>query len=258
MDESSVSAPESEVQATAPTEFTIDELAARSGVPSRTIRYYQSEGALPPPERRGRVARYDEDHLERLRLISELQARGLSLGLIRDLLQRTAPGSLSVVEWLGLTERLAVPWLDDRPTEVTQDELISRLGADSLGMLDRLVDAGLLRRRAEGDFHVPSPALLDMLGELDRAGIDPDTSLKAAGVIRRHLAGGVDEVVQLIMARLGQGFGRRHGPLELSQAVDALRPVATRAVLLIFEQEVERSLRAAGWPPNEGDRVEAS
>ncbi len=58
MDESSVGAPESEVQATAATEFTIDELSARSGIPSRTIRYYQSEGALPPPERRGRVARY--------------------------------------------------------------------------------------------------------------------------------------------------------------------------------------------------------
>ena len=51
-----------------------------------------------------------------------------------------------MVEWLGLTERLAVPWLDDRPTEVTQDELISRLGANSLGMLDRLVDAGVLEK----------------------------------------------------------------------------------------------------------------
>ncbi len=82
--------------------------------------------------------------------------------------------------------------------------------------------------------------------------------MKVAGVIRRHLASGVDEVVQLIMARAGHGFGRRHGPLELSQAVDALRPVATRAVLLIFEQEVERSLRAAGWPPDERERVQAS
>ena len=32
-----------------PGEYTIDELAARSGVPSRTIRFYQAKGVLPPP-----------------------------------------------------------------------------------------------------------------------------------------------------------------------------------------------------------------
>ena len=40
--------------------YTIDELAAVARVPSRTIRFYQSKGALMPPEIRGRLAIYSE------------------------------------------------------------------------------------------------------------------------------------------------------------------------------------------------------
>ena len=67
-------------------QYTIDELASESGVPSRTIRFYQSKGTLPPPKRRGRVAYYSAGHLDRLHVISELQDRGLRLDAIRDAL----------------------------------------------------------------------------------------------------------------------------------------------------------------------------
>src|SRR3954447_4763659 len=66
-------------------EFTIDELASAASVPSRTIRFYQSRGALMPPEVRGRVAYYGRSHLERLKLIAQLQDRGLRIDTIRDL-----------------------------------------------------------------------------------------------------------------------------------------------------------------------------
>jgi len=39
-------------------EYTIDDLAAVSRVPSRTIRFYQSKGALQSPKIKGRVAFY--------------------------------------------------------------------------------------------------------------------------------------------------------------------------------------------------------
>ena len=50
--------------------YTIDQLAAHTGVPSRTIRFYQSRGALPAPVRRGRKAYYGPTHVERLELIA--------------------------------------------------------------------------------------------------------------------------------------------------------------------------------------------
>src|SRR5690606_19593317 len=42
--------------------MTIDELAAQTGVPTRTIRFYQARGALMRPEIRGRVAYYGDAH----------------------------------------------------------------------------------------------------------------------------------------------------------------------------------------------------
>ena len=76
--------------------YTIDELAHAAGLPSRTVRHYQSEGTLPPPRRAGRVAFYGPQHLERLRLIGRLQDRGLRLDAIRDALREVERGHLSL------------------------------------------------------------------------------------------------------------------------------------------------------------------
>jgi DNA-binding transcriptional MerR regulator len=63
-------------------EWTLRELAAESGVPERTIRFYISKGILDPPLRGGRGAAYGPDHLTRLKEIRGLQAKGLMLAEI--------------------------------------------------------------------------------------------------------------------------------------------------------------------------------
>ena len=68
-------------------ELRIEELAARSGVRIDTIRFYQGRGLLPAPRREGRIALYGDAHLARLRRIRELLADGLSLNLIRRVLE---------------------------------------------------------------------------------------------------------------------------------------------------------------------------
>ncbi|HZB71620.1 MAG TPA: MerR family transcriptional regulator, partial [Acidimicrobiales bacterium] len=69
-------------------DLSVDQLAERAGVTVRTIRFYQSEGLLPLPGRHGREARYGPAHVERLDLIADLQARGLRLHAIAELLDR--------------------------------------------------------------------------------------------------------------------------------------------------------------------------
>jgi DNA-binding transcriptional MerR regulator len=81
-----------------PTEYTIDELATATRVPSRTIRFYQSEGALPKPTIKGRVAYYGPAHVERLAQITALQDRGLQIKAIRDVLTRAERGEFSLQE----------------------------------------------------------------------------------------------------------------------------------------------------------------
>ena len=69
-------------------QYTVDDIAERTGLTARTIRSYQTQELLPAPERHGRVAYYDDSHLERLEKIAELKEDGLSLASIQDLLTR--------------------------------------------------------------------------------------------------------------------------------------------------------------------------
>lgn len=64
------------------------ELAARGGTPVPTVKYYFREGLLPAGERVGATrARYDESHVQRLRLIRALvEVAGMGLGDVRDVL----------------------------------------------------------------------------------------------------------------------------------------------------------------------------
>jgi len=59
--------------------YRVEQLAAACDVSVDTVRYYQSRGLLPQPEREGRVAWYADVHAERIRRIRDLQAKGLTL-----------------------------------------------------------------------------------------------------------------------------------------------------------------------------------
>jgi DNA-binding transcriptional MerR regulator len=60
-------------------DLTIDELAAATGSTTRSIRSFQTMGLLEHPDLRGRTGVYGPAHLQRVRAILRLQARGFSL-----------------------------------------------------------------------------------------------------------------------------------------------------------------------------------
>lgn len=65
----------------------IGALAARAGVGTKTIRYYESIGLLPSPPRAPNGYRvYTDQDLRQLRFVRSAQAAGLSLRAIRDIL----------------------------------------------------------------------------------------------------------------------------------------------------------------------------
>jgi DNA-binding transcriptional MerR regulator len=59
----------------------IEEVAKRSGLTKRTIRYYEELGILPPPERsEGKVRLYTEEHIEMLKkVVNAKEVLGFSL-----------------------------------------------------------------------------------------------------------------------------------------------------------------------------------
>jgi DNA-binding transcriptional MerR regulator len=218
------------------------ELVDRSGVPARTIRWYQSEGLLPKPSKRGRDAVYTDDHLQRLHLIAELRDRGLTLTAIRDLVGRGRP-TRTVGEWLGIDATLTAPWSEDRPRIVDRNELAELTGGRRAGLVAELQEAGYVEPAEGSTWLVPSPTLLDLALQLHDAGVDIDISGKLRDLLRRRLAKAVDDAVKLVVGRTGSGFAGNATPEEVATALAALRPIARETTSLILAQEVERALR---------------
>ncbi len=69
--------------------YPIEQVATRTGLTKRTLRYYEEVGLLPPTGRtEGNYRRYSESDVERLERIKELRdLLGFSLGEIRELLR---------------------------------------------------------------------------------------------------------------------------------------------------------------------------
>jgi DNA-binding transcriptional MerR regulator len=59
------------------------ELEAQTGFSARTIRYYITQGLLPPAHGRGPTATYDRTHLLRLRAIQQRKERHVPLDQIK-------------------------------------------------------------------------------------------------------------------------------------------------------------------------------
>jgi len=76
-------------------EFWISELADRTNVSTRTIRYYIEEGLLPQPEVRGKYAVFTTEYLHRLRLIKILKDSYLPLKEIKGLLDTLNSGQIN-------------------------------------------------------------------------------------------------------------------------------------------------------------------
>lgn len=83
----------------------IGEVARRSGVPVKTIRYYEAIGVLDPPARTSSGYRdYDEHVLDRLGFVRTAQTVGLTLGEIREIVAFRARGETPCAHVTALIE----------------------------------------------------------------------------------------------------------------------------------------------------------
>jgi DNA-binding transcriptional MerR regulator len=164
-------------------EWTIDELAQLAGVPTRTIREYQSQALLPPPRRRGRVGIYGGTHLSRLRLIGRLQDRGYSLAGIADLLGQWREGA-DLAEVLGLQpDELVHVDEPGAPATLAQlQHLLPTLVPEHLRALER---TGVVEACGPDRYCVPSPSLLQLARDAAAAGFPPARILTLLRGIKR-------------------------------------------------------------------------
>lgn len=110
-------------------EHSIGEIAKRTGIASSAIRYYESQGLVPRPARRGGRRVYDERVLKRLALIQLAKRAGFTIAEIGRLLggfaRKTPPGK----RWRRLAEH-KLRELDERIAEARRMQALLRVVAE--------------------------------------------------------------------------------------------------------------------------------
>ena len=96
--------------------MNIGQVAKRVGLPTSTIRYYESIGILPEPNRKNRRRVYDESIIDRLQTIQVAKRAGFTLDEISELFNSYAIGGHFSVRWKSMAR--------DKLTEL--DQLIAR------------------------------------------------------------------------------------------------------------------------------------
>ncbi|TMV45167.1 MerR family transcriptional regulator [Paenibacillus mesophilus] len=79
--------------------LSIGQLAVRAEVNASTLRYYESIGLLPTPERKNGQRRYDERLLDRIYFIKVAQQTGFSIQEIAVLLEGFETGDTLSERW---------------------------------------------------------------------------------------------------------------------------------------------------------------
>lgn len=124
-------------------EFSIGDLADKSGLSVRNLRAYLQLGVLHRAIKQGRSLVFDDSHVQRLVTVAELRNKGYSLAAIKDVLEE----SDSDVEQHALLADFIDRYASGRGTSARS---YSDLAEPLRALTDAITEAG----------HDPSPELL--------------------------------------------------------------------------------------------------
>jgi len=224
-------------------ELTIDELARETGMTVRNIRAHQSRGLLPPPEVRARTGYYGTEHVDRLRLITNMQAEGFNLAAIHRIIEASDGSGAQILDF----GREVLGAFDEEPELTTADELARRFGGTlDLKALEKAEKLGLIRPLGDDRFELVSPTLMRAGEELLALGIPLSHALAVAERIQRNSRPIADAFIRLFVEDvIGPGDPSQRTPEEwerLRDALERLRPLATEAVRAGFQQTMSAAV----------------
>ncbi len=212
----------------------------------RNIRNHQSRGLLAAPEVHARVGYYDANHVERLRLILDLQADGFNLAAIERLM-----GSSGGVagRLLGLRHAFTTPFETETPEVITTEELLKRFGEVDDRDIERVRKLKLLIPLGDGRFEIPSPALMKAAEDVTALGISLHAALALVERVSRDSESISRAFVKLFLREIWEPFEQAGQPEErwdeVIAAIDALRPIASEALLALFKQRMTAQMESA-------------
>ena len=215
-------------------EWPVEVVAARSGLPVRTIREYQTMRVLPPPVRRGRVSFYCDTHLRRLALIARLQERGYSLAAMRDLFEAWAAGR----DLAGVLVDPDGLFVDEAPLVLDRGGLEAAVSHVPAERIPDLVALGVVIEYGSDRYCVPSPSLLSLVDDAVAHGVGVEESLAVASAI----ATGVKDIAEAVAATLGDALKERSGDEETVQLLRRGRVLVAEATSRLLLHELGLAL----------------
>ena len=233
-------------------DLTIDELVARTGTTSRTIREYQSLGLLAPPRKVGRMGYFDQSHVDRLAVISRLQQRGYSLAGIGDLIAAWSTGT-GLPAVLGLDDAADAAAADERP-EIFDIDALERLlpGITRRSTFAGAQRAGLIERLDDGRYCVRSPALLQLVIDATALGVALPRALHVVDAMRIAAQAAATEIVELFVNDVWAphiATGRPSGQDEhITTFLRRSRGMLQRGAASIFVKELENAYTLPDTP----------
>jgi DNA-binding transcriptional MerR regulator len=223
-------------------ELTVDELAARTGMTVRTVRFYATEGLLPPPVRRGRMGYYGPSHRMRLELIRTLQEHGYTLAAVERVLARI-PADAPPAEYAVQAAVLA-PWLPEKAERIDRAALERRVGRhvseDEIGYL---VQVGALDRYEDATFGVSATALGHAVALLELP-VPMSVLHESAAIIGEHATAVADGLSEVFTRAVWGPYQR--GEIDHEQVVAMLarlRPLALQGLVSAFGRAADRAAR---------------
>ena len=241
-------------------QLTIDDLAAETGTSSRSIRYYQTRGLLPPPRVKGRQGFYDQRHVERLGLIAELQEEGLNLQAIGWLLGQG--GGVDSDELRRLKRAVLDGWVSEDPVEISEKDLAKAMAIRSWEQesAERAEALGLMERVDADTFRILLPSVIAAGTELAEMGLSPDRLLDVLEEMRTAASEVADAYVRVFDEAVLAPWDARGRPesewQSIRELVDRIRPMAGEALLSVFRQvmaDVIAERMAGGGPEPPGE-----
>lgn len=146
-------------------DLTIDQLAQRVAMTARNIREWQTLGLVPPPEKRGRVGIYSDEHIAIINHVKNLKSQGFPLDVTRRVIDSGSGSEDSVRKMV--TEALS-PFANGEPVVMPRAELIKRIGA---GADSALADTDLVSEVDAATVSIRDSETLDAIELLVSSGM---------------------------------------------------------------------------------------
>jgi DNA-binding transcriptional MerR regulator len=188
--------------------MTIDELARRVDMTARNIREWQTNGLLPPPQRRGRIGIYTDDHISHIERIKSLRVQGFPLDVIRRILDQSGE---SAPEVRRLASEVLSPANLTGSMEVKRADLAEQFGVEAE---QYLADCGLIDVVDDELLVITDTRTFDYIEKLIAIGLPVDKVARALSHMTNHHIASMQAFVDLYRDEIWEPFLRAGLPID--------------------------------------------